>query len=380
MELRDGNRDAFLGKSVFQAINNVKTEIATLLIGHSASDQAKIDRQMCELDGTDNKSRLSENAILGVSLAVADAKAKFNKVPLFKSLCKESGDLLPLPEIQLVGGGSHAQWRTDIQDFLLIINGAKTYQDTLEATDKIYHAGETILKARGLLAGAADEGGFWPTFDNHEAIFEFVVEAIEKAGYKPREEVSISLDIAASDLYRDGQYHLPLDGKSYSSEAFLQLMLDWCQRYPILSVEDPFADTDFEMWARFTHQVGDKIQVIGDDLFTTNITRIEQGIDKKLANSVLIKLNQIGTVTETIDAIRLTQEAGWLPVVSARSGETEDAFISHLAVATNAGQLKVGSFIRSERLVKWNEVLRIDKKLQGTSRFLGGEIYKQLSK
>lgn len=380
LELRDGNKDHFLGKSVYIAINNIKTELASLLIGRSVADQVEIDKLMCELDGTENKSRLGANAILGVSLAVADAKAKSQNIPLFQSLCEEAGNLLPLPEIQLVGGGAHAQWRTDIQDFLVIINGAKTYEDTLEATFKIYHAGEAILKERGLLAGAADEGGFWPTFDDHESIFSFVVEAIEKAGYVPGKEVSISLDIAASDLYRDGRYHLPLDGKSYSSGEFLDLMLDWCERYPVLSIEDPFADTDFEMWARFTEKVGDKIQVIGDDLFTTNITRIKQGIEQKLANSVLIKLNQIGTVSETIEAIRLTQEAGWLPVVSARSGETEDAFISHLAIATNAGQLKVGSFTRSERLVKWNEVIRIDNKLQGQSRFIGGEIYKQLKK
>lgn len=378
LELRDGDKDSFLGKSVYKAIENIKSELATLLVGRSVSDQTEIDKQMCELDGTENKSRLGANAILGVSLAVADAKAKARNLPLFQSLCENPGDLLPLPEIQLVGGGAHAQWRTDIQDFLLIINGAETYQDTLEATYKIYHAGEAILKERGLLAGAADEGGFWPTFDDHESIFDFVVEAIEAAGYKPATEVSISLDIAASDLYREGRYHLPLDGKSYSSEEFLQLMLHWCEKYPVLSIEDPFADTDFDMWAKFTAEVGERIQVIGDDLFTTNITRIKQGIEQKLANSVLIKLNQIGSVSETIDAIRLTQEAGWLPIVSARSGETEDAFISHLAVATNAGQLKVGSFTRSERLVKWNEVIRIDKKLQGQSRFIGGEIYKQL--
>jgi enolase len=278
-----------------------------------------------------------------------------------------------------VGGGAHAQWRTDIQDFLIIVNGATTYQDTLEVTFNIYRTAEALLKERGLLAGAADEGGFWPTFNNHQAIFEFVVEAITTAGYEPGKEVSISLDIAASDLYRDGLYHLPLDGKSYTSEQFLQLMLDWCETYPVLSIEDPFADTDFEMWRRFTEQVGDRIQVIGDDLFTTNIARIKQGIDQNLANSVLIKLNQIGTVTETLEAIAITQQAGWLPVVSARSGETEDAFISHLAVATDAGQLKVGSFTRSERMVKWNEVIRILQQLGDSARFEGGTIYAKLT-
>ncbi|RZP73076.1 phosphopyruvate hydratase [Vibrio vulnificus] len=378
LELRDGDPQKFLGKSVYRAIEHIKTEIAQLLVGRPVDDQAEIDKQMCELDGTPNKSRLGANAILGVSLAVADARAKLRGVPLYQSLTDTSGTLLPLPEIQLVGGGAHAQWRTDIQDFLIIANGAKSYEETLEVTYNIYHAGEKILKSRGLLTGAADEGGFWPVFDNHTAIFDFVMECIEAAGYSAGKDVSISLDIAASDLYRDGQYHLPLDGESYSSEEFLNLMLDWCEKYPILSIEDPFADTDFAMWQQFTQKVGDKIQVIGDDLFTTNIARIQQGIEQKLANSVLIKLNQIGTVSETIEAIRLTQQAGWLPVVSARSGETEDAFISHLAVATDAGQLKVGSFIRSERLVKWNEVLRIQRKLGADARFIGGEIYKEL--
>jgi enolase len=380
LEMRDGDLSRFKGQSVFKAIEHVKGELQQALIGKSVEKQSDIDSQMCALDGTDNKSRLGANAILSVSLAVADARAKALKLPLYKSLAPTgSGTLLPLPEIQLVGGGAHAQWRTDIQDFLIIVNGATTYQDTLEVTFNIYRTAEALLKERGLLAGAADEGGFWPTFNNHQAIFEFVVEAITTAGYEPGKEVSISLDIAASDLYRDGLYHLPLDGKSYTSEQFLQLMLDWCETYPVLSIEDPFADTDFEMWRRFTEQVGDRIQVIGDDLFTTNIARIKQGIDQNLANSVLIKLNQIGTVTETLEAIAITQQAGWLPVVSARSGETEDAFISHLAVATDAGQLKVGSFTRSERMVKWNEVIRILQQLGDSARFEGGTIYAKLT-
>ncbi|EGR3030514.1 phosphopyruvate hydratase [Vibrio parahaemolyticus] len=379
LELRDGDAARFQGKSVYQAIANIKTELAPALAGKEVSQQAMLDQIMCEVDGTVNKSRLGANAILAVSLAIADANAKAQGLPLFKTLAPTcSANLLPLPEIQLVGGGAHAQWRTDIQDFLIIVNGAKSYNETLEVTSNIYRTAEGMLKQRGLLAGAADEGGFWPTFDSHEAIFEFVVEAIQQAGYQPGRDVSISLDIAASDLYSDCRYHLPLDGKSYTSEEFLALMLDWCERYPVLSIEDPFADTDFAAWKAFTREVGDRIQIIGDDLFTTNISRIEQGITEKLANSVLIKLNQIGTVSETLKAIEVTQNAGWLPVVSARSGETEDAFISHLAVATNAGQLKVGSFTRSERMVKWNEVIRIERALSGHSEFVGGSIFQQL--
>ncbi|RKF13705.1 phosphopyruvate hydratase [Alginatibacterium sediminis] len=379
LELRDNNAKCFAGKSVYQAITNIKTELSTLVIGMDVHQQRQIDEAMIALDGTQNKSRLGANAILGISLAVADASAKANHKPLFANLVDDDfGSLIPLPEIQLVGGGAHAHWRTDIQDFLIIANGASSYEQTLEVTYNVYHAGEAILRERGLLAGCADEGGFWPSFDNHEAIFSFVVEAIEAAGYVPGKEVSISLDIAASDLYRDGRYHLPLDKKDYSSEQFYALILDWCQRYPVLSIEDPFADTDFEMWQKLTLEIGDKVQIIGDDLFTTNLKLIEKGIAQKMANSVLIKLNQIGSVSETIDAIRLTQKAGWLPVVSARSGETEDAFISHLAVATNAGQLKVGSFTRSERMVKWNECIRIARKLGDDARFVGGDIYQAL--
>ncbi|MDR9828568.1 phosphopyruvate hydratase [Vibrio sp. FNV 38] len=379
LELRDGDKTRFRGNSVYQAIANIKTEIAPALKGADIEDQATLDKLMCEVDGTPNKERLGANAILAVSLAIADAKAKQQGVPLYQSLSeKGDGHLLPLPEIQLVGGGAHAQWRTDIQDFLLIVNGATSYDETLEVTYNIYRTAEGLLKQRGLLAGAADEGGFWPTFDNHTAIFDFVMESIIAAGYQPGKEVSISLDIAASDLYSEGEYHLPLDGKSYTSEQFLALMLEWCEQYPILSIEDPFADTDFVAWREFTHQVGERIQVIGDDLFTTNIERIKQGIEQKLANSVLIKLNQIGTVSETLEAIEVTQKAGWLPVVSARSGETEDAFISHLAVATNSGQLKVGSFTRSERMVKWNEVIRIQRSLGSRAKFEGGLIFARL--
>ncbi len=327
LELRDGDKARFGGKSVFKALSHIKGEIAKLVVGMDVREQGKIDQAMCELDGTANKSRLGANAILGVSLAVADAAAKLAGVPLYQSLGGGEGNLIALPEIQLVGGGAHAQWRTDVQDFLLIVNGASDYEQTLEATYNIYQTAQSLLKQRGLLGGCADEGGFWPNFSRHYQIFDFVVESIEKAGYKPGKEVSISLDIAASDLYRDGKYHLPLDDASYTSEEFLKLMLDWCERYPVLSIEDPFADTDPDMWRAFTAQVGDRVQVIGDDLFTTNPARIREGIEQKLANSVLIKLNQIGTVSETIDAIRLTQQAGWLPVVSARSGETEDAFI-----------------------------------------------------
>lgn len=376
LELRDGDAAYFRGKSVSKAIKHVETEIAAELKGSDVFDQEGVDQTMIDLDGTANKSRLGANAILGVSMAVANAGAKAKGLPLYEYLGDGKGVLLPLPEIQIVGGGAHADWRTDIQDFLVIANGAKSYGETLEMTFNVYHTAAVLMRERGKYRGAADEGGFWPMFDRHVDILEFMVEAIEGAGYRPGEEVSISLDIAASDLYdaEKGFYELKLDGARYASAEFARLMASWCSDYPIISVEDPMADGDWNGWSVFKDCVSPRLQVIGDDLFTTNIERIRHGIERGVANAVLIKLNQIGTVTETKQAIDLTLEAGWRPVVSARSGETEDAFISHLAVATNSGQLKVGSFTRSERMVKWNEVLRIERQLGDRAKFEGGSL------
>ena len=375
LELRDDG-DRFLGKSVFKAVANIENEIAPVLLGIGASEQSLIDQKMIELDGTPNKSRLGANAILGVSMAVANAAASSLGKPLYEYLGNGEGTLLPLPEIQLIGGGAHAAWRTDIQDFLLIAVGAKDYSETLEMTFNVYHTAAKLLKERNQLTGIADEGGFWPNFSSHSKVFDFVVEAIESAGYQPGKDIAISLDIAASDLFNREKsvYELPLDGEEYTTQAFIDLQEFWCRQYPIISIEDPLVDDDWDGWKRFHDRLGDKVQIIGDDLFTTNPEKIEKGIEEDVANAVLIKLNQIGTVTETIEAIRLTQSAGWNPVVSARSGETEDAFISHLAVAANAGQLKVGSFARSERMVKWNEVLRIERQLGDRSRFVGGAV------
>ncbi|MCU7551512.1 phosphopyruvate hydratase [Chitinophagaceae bacterium LB-8] len=380
LELRDNDKAKFRGKSVFNALTHIKTEIASLLIGESVFDQSQIDRKMIALDGTPNKSRLGANAILGVSMAVSKAGANTKGVPLYAYLGEDKGNLIPLNEIQILGGGAHADWVNDIQDFLVIAIGAKSYEETLEITHNIYHAAGKVMKAYGKCVGIADEGGWWPDYKTNEEPFEILLEAINKAGYVAGKDVAISLDIAASDLYDGNNYNLPLDKMSYTPNEFYKLIKSWCEKYPIISIEDPFADTDINNWKRFEAEMGTKIQIIGDDLFTTNIKRIEWGIEQKLANSVLIKLNQIGTVTETIEAIRLTQEVGWLPVISARSGETEDAFISHLAVATNAGQLKVGSFARSERMVKWNENIRIQRHLGKQAKFIGSDIYKTILK
>lgn len=371
LELRDGDPARFRGKSVFRAIGHIKGEIAREVAGRDVFDQRGLDGALIALDGTPNKSRLGANAVLGVSMAAAMAAATARRVPLHRSL--GDGDLLPLPEIQILGGGAHANWRTDFQDWLVMATGARDYAETLEITFHVFHAAGEIMKKRGTLYGSADEGGYWPEFRCNEEAFEVFAEAVGRAGYTLGVEAGLSLDIAASDLYDEatGTYRLDLDNRTLTSEEFTGLLARLCRDYKVVSIEDPAADTDWEGWKRFYDACGASTQVIGDDLFTTNPARIREGINRGVANAVLIKLNQIGTVTETIDAIRLTIDAGWAPVVSARSGETEDAFISHLAVATNAGQLKVGSFCRSERMVKWNECLRIERSLGGRARFAG---------
>ncbi|MCC6881791.1 MAG: phosphopyruvate hydratase, partial [Verrucomicrobiales bacterium] len=354
-------------------------EIADTLRGRDVSDQRGIDDALVALDGTPNKSRLGANAILAVSMAAAQAAAQAMDLPLFETLGGGGGTLLPLPEIQILGGGAHAQWRTDVQDFMVVATGARSYEEALEMTFNVYRTAGDLLEAQGKRFGVADEGGYWPQFSRNEEALDLLVEAIRQAGYTPGADVAISLDIAASDLFDEarGCYRFRLENRDFTPEAFADLMTGWCGRYPIVSIEDPLADTDWEGWQRLCRAIGDRVQLIGDDLFTTNPGRIRQGIAAGAANAVLIKLNQIGTVSETLDAIRLTQAAGWRPVVSARSGETEDAFIAHLAVATNAGQLKVGSFSRSERMVKWNEVIRIGRRLGDRARFVGGAVFQR---
>ncbi|MCF7788216.1 MAG: phosphopyruvate hydratase [Prosthecobacter sp.] len=375
LELRDGDKSRFRGKSVFKAVSHVKGEIASTTLGCNVFDQAGLDAALIALDGTPGKSRLGANAILGTSMAVAQAAANAKRIPLFESLGAGQGTLLPLPEIQIFGGGKHAQGRIDIQDFMIMALTAQSYEETLEVTSNVFHAAADVMRERGLLAGVADEGGYWPMFDRNEDVFDALMASIERAGYTPGHEVGISLDIAATDLFQDGHYTLGLDQRRFTSEQFAALMIEWVDKYPIVSIEDPMAEDDWAGWKIVRAAIGQRCQLIGDDHFTTNIERIERGIAANTANAVLIKLNQIGTVTETIAAIHRTQAAGWLPVVSARSGETEDAFIAHLAVATNAGQLKVGSFSRSERMAKWNEVLRIQRLLGSRARFIGAGIF-----
>lgn len=372
-ELRDGDPQYFGGKSVRRAIDNVHREIAPCLHGRDVFRQGEIDHALIGLDGTPDKSRLGANAILGVSLAVADAGAKCRGEPLYAYLGEGKGELLPLPQIQLIGGGAHAGWRVDIQDFLVVATGARSYEDALEMCARVYHATGELLDRQGKRFGVADEGGFWPELSSNEAGLELCVRGIERAGYKPGDDVCLALDIAASDLYdpEHGGYHFRSEGRFFETGAFAELLGGWCSRYPVLSIEDPMADTDWSGWRALYTAIGEKVQVVGDDLFTTNLERIHKGIERNVANAVLIKLNQVGTLSETLEAIRATERAGWSPIVSARSGETEDVFIAHLAVASNAGQIKVGAFARGERMAKWNELLRIARQLGTRARYEG---------
>jgi enolase len=376
-ELRDGDPARFAGRSVFRALGHIEGEIARSVRGLDVLDQRGLDDLLVALDGTPNKSRLGANAILGVSLAAADAAARARGIPLHAAL--GPGTTLPLPEIQILGGGAHAAWRTDVQDFLVMATGASTYEESLEITFNVFRAAGEIMKKRGKLSGCADEGGYWPDFATNEEALETFAVAVESAGYTLGREASLSLDIAASDLYDEaaGTYRFRLEDRTFTSAEFTALLARWCRDYKVASIEDPAADTDWDGWQRFHEACGGSVQIIGDDLFTTNVVRIREGIARGVANAVLIKPNQIGTVSETMDAIRLTQDAGWAPVISARSGETEDAFIAHLAVATDAGQLKVGSFCRSERMAKWNEVLRIARGLGPRARFAGAAALKR---
>ena len=377
LELRDGDPAKYRGKSVFCAIANVTGEIAAHIKGYDVYAQRELDNALIALDGTENKSRLGANAILGVSLAAVDAAARCRNMQIFEYLGNGGGTTLPLPEIQIIGGGLHANRAMDIQDIMVIAIGARCYEESIEITHNIYHATGALLTERKQRCGIADEGGFWPQVTTNQQALELCIAGIERAGYTPGVEVALSLDIAASDLYDATTkcYEFKLESRTFDSAAFYALMADWCRRYPIVALEDPAADIDRAGWAMIQRDLGHKVTLIGDDLFVTNADRIRQGIKDNLASAVLIKLNQIGTVSETIDAVKLTRDAGWLPVVSARSGETEDAFIAHLAVATNAPMLKVGSFARSERMAKWNELLRIQHRLGPGCRFAGASAF-----
>ena len=370
VDRRDGGR-RLGGFDVQWALASVRDEIAPLLGGRDPFDQAGIDAALVALDGTPTKERLGGNATVAVSLAVLHAAAASRKLPLWRYLAGEGPVTIPLPEIQIFGGGAHAGRRTDIQDFMVMAPRARSFAEALEVTAEIYIAAGRIMAERGLLQGVADEGGWWPAFSSNEEALDTLMLAIERAGFTPGEEAAISLDIAASEFGKDGRYRLGLEGRELDRDGMTDYLLGWCRHYPILSIEDPFAEDDALGLTRFTAAVGDHIQVIGDDFLVTNAGLVEEAVLDRSVNGVLIKVNQAGTVSEAKAACEVGRCAGFGTIISARSGETEDVAIAHLAIGWQAGQLKVGSFARSERMAKWNEVLRIEEALGSEARFAG---------
>jgi enolase len=363
LELRDNDPGKFLGKSVYRAIDHVNTILNRKLKGFNANSQRELDQFMIEMDGTEHKSNIGANAILGVSLATAQAMANGLNIPLYSYLGGADANVLPMPMIQMIGGGVHAGNATEVQDFLIIPVGAKTFSEAMEIAYNVYNSTRKVFQKRNIPIAVSDEGGFWPQFDSNETALSLLTEAIQTAGYVPSKDVCIALDIASSHFYSDGIYKLSSEQNEMNAAQFINLQESWIKKYPIISLEDSCAEDDWGSWAQLTNRLGDKVQLIGDDLFTTDVKRIEKGVENKVANAVLIKMNQIGTLTETLDAIDMTRKAGYRPVISARSGETEDTTMVHLCVATNAGQIKVGSMARSERLAKYNELLRIEEEL-----------------
>ena len=370
IELRDGGTRCG-GYDVATAVANVRGPIARAIFGMDALDQEDIDRNLIELDGTPNKSSLGANATVAVSLAVAQAAAAAHDLPLWQHLAGDLPVSLPLPEVQIFGGGAHAGRRIDIQDLMVMPVGAWTFNDGLTMCAEIYRAAGELMQDAGKLAGVADEGGWWPNFASNEEALEMTVRAIERAGCHPGSDAAISLDIAASEFGRDGVYTLALDQRELDRDGLSEMLLGWIERYPIVSIEDPFAEDDRVAWIAFTRAAGHRVQIIGDDYLTTNAERVDEARVDEACNAVLIKVNQAGTLTEAKAALDVARAAGFGTIVSARSGETEDTAIAHLAVGWNAGQLKVGSFARSERMAKWNEVLRIEEALGADARFAG---------
>jgi enolase len=373
VDLRDGGQ-AFAGLGVAKAVAHVNNEISRLLLGRNALRQAEIDNALIAADGTPNKSRLGGNAMIATSMAVLHAAAGAQRMPLYAYLAQGKNVRMPLPEIQIFGGGAHAGRRVDVQDFMVMALGAQSFGEAAAMTAEIYRAAGELMKEAGRLQGVADEGGFWPAFDSNEEALTMLMRAIERAGYRPGEEVGISLDIAASEFGRGGRYKLGLESREFDSDGLCEMLLGWLDRYPIVSIEDPLAEDDAAGMKKFTAAAGGKVQIIGDDFLVTNARRVKDAAAAGACNAVLIKPNQAGTITETKAALDAGKAAGWGTIVSARSGETEDVTIVHLAAGWDAGQLKVGSFARSERMAKWNEALRIEEALGNKSSFAGRSV------
>jgi len=375
VELRDGDPRRYGGKGVLTAVEHVNTVLRDALLDRDALDQALLDQEMLRLDGTPNKSRLGANAILGVSLALARAAANALDLPLYRYLGGPGACTLPVPLMNILNGGKHAQDSTDFQEFMIAPVGAPSFREALRIGAEIYHALERVLHDRRLATNVGDEGGFAPTLPSNAAAIEIILKAIETAGYQPGEEILLALDPAATELYRDGAYHLEREGRRLSSEEMVALWIDWCDRFPIVSIEDGLAEDDWEGWALLTREIGHRVQLVGDDLFVTNVERLRRGIDAGVANAILVKVNQIGSLTETLAAIELAKRNAYAAVISHRSGETEDTTIADLAVAVNAGQIKTGAPARSERVAKYNRLLRIEEELEGAAIYPGREAF-----
>lgn len=374
LELRDGG-NRFGGFDVLRAVANVNGEIAHALAGSRADDQAAVDARLIALDGTPAKSRLGANATLSVSMAVAHAVAASRRLPLYASLGGPAAALLPMPQIQIFGGGAHAGRRVDIQDFLIACPGAGSFREALEWTAEVYRSAGELMESRGSRCGVADEGGWWPDFTTNEQALETLVAAIDRAGFVPGEQVAIVLDVAASEFGRNGRYALGLESRELDSDGMIEMLLRWIDRYPIISIEDPLAEDDPQGFTRFTRAVGQRLQVVGDDFLVSHAPRVREAASLGAANAVLLKPNQRGTLTETLQAWEAAQSVGYAGIVSARSGESEDTTIVHLAIGWGTGQLKVGSFARSERMAKWNEALRIEERLGAGAAFAGTRLF-----
>ena len=363
IELRDGDKSRYLGKGVLRAVENLNTEISEALMGLDAQEQTFVDRTLIELDGTESKERLGANAILAASMAVARAAAEESGLPLYRYFGGMGGMQLPVPMMNVINGGAHANNSLDLQEFMIIPVGAKSFREAVRYGAEVFHALKKILGDRGISTAVGDEGGFAPSVESHEAAIQLILEAIDKAGYTAGEQIALGLDCAASEFYKDGKYVLSGENLSLSAESWTDMLATWVDKYPIISIEDGMHEGDWDGWKHLTERLGKRVQLVGDDLFVTNTKILQEGIDKGIANSILIKINQIGTLTETFAAIEMAKRAGYTAVISHRSGETEDSTIADIAVGTNAGQIKTGSLSRSDRIAKYNQLLRIEEDL-----------------
>ena len=372
IELRDGDKGRYLGKGVLKAVEHINHDIANAVIGLDAAEQAFLDKTMIELDGTDNKSRLGANAMLAVSMAVARAAAEEAGLPLYRYFGGMGGVQLPVPMMNVINGGAHANNSLDLQEFMIIPVGAPSFREAVRWGAEVFHALKAIIHDQGMSTAVGDEGGFAPSVENHEAAIQLIIQAIEKAGYKAGEQIALGLDCAASEFYKDGMYVLTGEGNmTLTAAQWTDMLAGWCDKYPIISIEDGMHEGDWDGWKLLTERLGSKVQLVGDDLFVTNTKILKEGIDKRIANSILIKINQIGTLTETFAAIEMAKRAGYTAVISHRSGETEDSTIADIAVGLNAGQIKTGSMSRSDRIAKYNQLLRIEEDLGDVAEYPG---------